>query len=267
MLKTLFVTCLLLVPWMLFAQGNSSFEKLAINGAWNGEKINIWNAMLAGEEGMTSERAAAIEEKMNFFWDEIHKIQKTGISETKKIRKIYQKISTTFFQQYKGFSSLADLIEKGEFDCLSATMLYSYVLDSLGYQCQAIELPNHVYLSVRLTNGKEWLIEPTLPQNGLHTTPTQVESLKKHYQNEVIRFQALVENEFLKSKFRNSIHNPIGLNQLVGLQFYNRAIQYFNQQNYKAALKELMKANQLYNCERHEVMIELTASCLRNTRV
>ncbi|GAB4335538.1 MAG: hypothetical protein OHK0038_13280 [Flammeovirgaceae bacterium] len=268
MLKTLFVICLLLVPWAFFAQNATSyFEKYAINGAWHGEKINIWNAMLAGEEGMTIERADAIDEKMKVFWAKIHKIHQKDISESKKIRKIYQEISTTFFRTYSNFSSLADLIEKGEFDCLTATMLYVYVFDSLGYECQAFEMPNHVYLSIRLSNGKEWLIEPTLLKDGLHTTAVQIESLRKHYQNEVIRFQTLVENEFLKSKFRNSIHNPIGLNQLVGLQFYNRALKHFNEQDYKAALRELMKANQLYHCERHEVMIELTALCLKNTRV
>jgi hypothetical protein len=265
-MKTLFVICLLLVPWMLFAQNNTSFEKTALNGAWHGQKINTWNAMLAGEEGMTNERAAIIEEKMKHFWIEIYKIQQSNVSESKKIRKIYQKTSSTFFQQYKGFSSFADLIEKGEFDCLSATMLYAFVLDSLGYQCQAIEMPNHVYLSVHLSNGKEWIIETTLPKKGLYTTFADVARIKKFYQTRVIQYQILEGNEFLKSKFKNSIHHPVGLNQLVGLQFYNKAIQHFNQQNYKAALKELMKANQLYHCERNEAMIELTAICLKSTR-
>ncbi|MCS6832580.1 MAG: hypothetical protein NZ521_03315 [Flammeovirgaceae bacterium] len=241
MMRTLFVICLLLVPWSLFSQ-NNDFEKNALNGIWYGKPIDIWEAMLAGEEGMTHERAAAISQKMTLFWRELTNLQKSPLSEERKIRKVYQLITKKFFRQYEEFSTLADLLEQGKYDCLSATMLYAFVFDSLKYDYQVYELPHHVYLIVRLSSGEEWLIEPTEPFKGFYTHSPTIAKLKNNY----------------------LLNQPIGFVQLIGLQYYNRAVQYFNRKDYKTALRELMKANKLYHCERHEEMIALTASYLQH---
>lgn len=260
MMRTLFVSCLLLVPWLLFSQ-ISDFEKNAIKGIWHGETIDVWQAMLAGKEGMTYERATAISEKMTYFWNELIAIQSSNLSEEKKIRKIYHFVTKKFFRQYEEFSTLADLVEQGKYDCLSATMLYAYIFDSLKYEYSVYELPHHVYLTIHLSKGEEWLIEPTDPFRGFYTNQVKVAQLKNSYitnDRGATFFSSLKNDQRSPNKTKT-----IGFIQLIGLQYYNRAVQYFNQKDYKTALRELMKANAIYHCERHQEMIALTASYLQ----
>ena len=60
-------------------------------------------------------------------------------------------------------SNLADTLQTGRYNCLSASLLYQCLLQSFGMEAEGLEMPGHARCRVRI--GEEWLdVETTCPQ-------------------------------------------------------------------------------------------------------
>ena len=66
------------------------------------------------------------------------------------------------YQQYADFS---EIFNGGRYDCVTATALYSLLLEELGYSHAIYETKYHVFLLVESSEG-QFLIESTDPING-----------------------------------------------------------------------------------------------------
>ncbi len=168
------------------------------------------------------------------------------------LRQIFQKSSQRLFKKYEQHSTFNAMLSEGRFDCVSGSAALGMLLERYGFSYDIVETDYHVFIVVDL-DGKEIVLESTLPVGGMITTASKVEKYLDAYK----------PSEFVSAKAvgqrlagpdidysDNSIFRKVSLTQLAGLQYYNDAIVHFNAQAFGPAVEQLSKAYLLYPSDR-----------------
>lgn len=160
-------------------------------------------------------------------------------TEEEWLKDIFYQVHGKLLKRYKNFSAVPDLIKQGNYDCVSGTALYALICELLYIPYSIRETEYHVYL-LALVDGKKVLIESTDPVYGFVSEPYTVQSLIKAYQ----------EDNSSKYKMLSPMNNRVNWAQLAGLQYFNKAVKFYNNTNYQEALSYLDKAMQYYRSSR-----------------
>ena len=93
------------------------------------------------------------------------KHRKLKEKEAKGVKTIYKEIHSDFLKEYALKNHFNEVFEKGNYNCLSASFLYGYVLEELDIPYQINLLPNHVNLTTYPKTHKI-ILETTDPISG-----------------------------------------------------------------------------------------------------
>jgi hypothetical protein len=170
------------------------------------------------------------------------------------LRVIFQKTHQRLFKNYRQHSTFSNMLDQGDYDCVSGSAALGLLLDRYGYSFDVIETDYHVFIQVYL-GGKTLVLESTLPGGGLITSPSAVSNYLAAYLSEGAPIARNISEGLAGTKViteDNTIFRKVNLTQLSGLQHYNEAIVHFNKQNYKQAIDLLTKAYAQYPSERIE---------------
>lgn len=151
------------------------------------------------------------------------------------------------YQMYQDFEEIFGSEKK--YNCVSAATLYALILDSLGYKYTIRETAFHVYLVVHTKKYPKIMFDPTDANQGFLYNAYAVRKRERFY----------TENN--KYKF----NNQITLSQLIGLQYYNQGVHYFNQQVFGQAIVRLAKAYGYYPSDRVKALQKLAKSYYQST--
>lgn len=204
-------------------------------------------------------------------WTElVEELDKKREKETKDLnflRLIFQRTHKSLLKNYEQHSTFNDMLETGKYDCVSASAALGMLLDRYGYSYDIVETDYHVFILVVL-DGKNIVLESTLPIGGMITAPSEVIAyLEAYKQVEFAQLGSLNQRigspDILLSN--NSIFRKVNLQQLAGLLYYNDAILLFNNQKYQEASNQLTKALELYPSERIEGLKDLTKEMVKKT--
>jgi hypothetical protein len=168
------------------------------------------------------------------------------------LRILFQKTHQKLLKKYKQHSTFNSMLSEGKYDCVSGSAAIGLLLQRYGYTFEIVETDYHVFIVVNL-DGKNIVLESTLPVGGMITTPSEVEKYLDSYKpTEFASLKSL--NQGLAGPdidySDNSIFRKVNLRQLAGLQYYNDAIVHFNSQAFGQAVEQLSKAYLLYTSER-----------------
>ncbi len=213
-------------------------------------------------EGLIQTNTLKIEESMMDkykleFSDRINSLRKKKnrlSTDEAFLRHVFYKIHRVYLKKYKPYQSFEKLFEKGEYGCLTGTALYALILEELGYQIEIRETNYHVFLLVKAGN-KQFLIESTDPLYGFLADE---KAIAKRL-NEISLKNTLAEKTE-KYEFKCRINRTIRLEELIGLQYYNVATQYYNRGHFELALHFLHKSRQTYQSERQKEFFGLIVS-------
>lgn len=181
---------------------------------------------------------------------------KDGRSSVKKIKQLFQQIHSSFLKKYDEKASMADMFENGHYQCVTASLLYGYIFESLSIPYQIKELPQHV-LVIAYPDSHNIMLETTNPTEGLFVP--DMKSQQKFVNN-------LVRNKYLEQKHVDSLgtekafndffygETNISLKQLVGLLYYNMFIDYATQEDVHRAYSASIKTNKLYPARKHDFL-------------
>lgn len=172
---------------------------------------------------------------------------------------VYRKTGKAFLTQYKPLVEFSELSE-GVYDCLTATALYTLILDQLQLPYQVYETNYHIFLTVQL-GGREVLIETTDRLTGFVTDPTEIHRIKSKYVQQVPVARAN------KSVFEYSVQldQPVSSVQLNGLLLFNQAVKAYNDRSWKASDDKLRQSERYYQSARTRELrqlIQLTQSVI-----
>ena len=159
-------------------------------------------------------------------------------SEEQWLEDIFYQVHRKYLKRYQSFSTLPDLFERGTYDCVSGTALYALICELLYIPYAIRETEYHVYL-MALVDGKKVLIESTDSMYGFVSQPDTVQNLIKIYHTDNV-----------SKDMKWPANSSVDWVQLAGLQYFNKAVQYYNDKKFSSALSYLDKAMQYYSSAR-----------------
>ena len=151
---------------------------------------------------------------------------------------------------YENYVTLSDLLQKGKYDCLTGTALYAIILTELGVEYSIYEFDFHVFLVAKV-NEDSVLLESTDPYYGFVKRSDEIsEHIAQYLTGDQSPENSKAPVGSNASQYSSHINNRITLNELAGLQYFNLAINAFNQGQVELATSLLNKANLLYPSHR-----------------
>lgn len=166
-------------------------------------------------------------------------------------RHVYYKVHRKFLRNYQSPATLTEVLNNGTYDCLSGTALYALIFDQLGADYRIVETNYHIYLELTV-KGEIILVESTNPLGGFVTDEILVENLKEDYLNNS-GSNGWENKDYYKSQ--PVINKCIGLRELAGLQYFNLAVEAYNNRDLPGALALQDRALSLYPSVRLEEMM------------
>lgn len=179
-------------------------------------------------------------------------------SEKRFLAYFFYRVHRKFLKQYRPHTTLYELLEKGNYDCVTGSALYAILLDALGISYQVNEFPYHVYLTVAASPNDTFLLESTDPQSGWVTNQAEQQRRFAFYS------QAAKEKNQAYFQYDFPIRGKINLTQLAGLSYFNEAVANYNQRKIQQAIVLLRQAEQFYASRRIESFKSLISSVAQN---
>ncbi|WP_439481955.1 hypothetical protein [Cyclobacterium plantarum] len=172
--------------------------------------------------------------------------RKFGNSE-KMVKNIFYRAHQKLFHRYQQFTLERDALDQGLYDCVSGSLILAALLDHFGFAYEVKETSYHVFLQVRLED-RLVLLEVTDPREGFIADPDQKERYLRDFTLNPDNIRT--GEKKLTSFMAPDIFRTIDLENLLGLQYFNQAIRYFNEGNPLAAYQFSITALKYHDTER-----------------
>ncbi len=211
---------------------------------------SVFTALL---ETMPQSSEGLYEKELIGFVNELKEKRVHYKSEILFFKKVVSKSHKKFLRNYKAYSQFNEVLEVGNYDCLSGTAFFSVVLGELGFTYKIIETNYHIFLLID-TPTKQILLETTDRIAGIKTNAKEVErSLSKYRQNQLM---ANVDKDNYY-RYQANLFREVNPLQLSGLLFFNQAVVAYNQHDWVLCADRLERARSIYYNERVEELSEL----------
>lgn len=174
--------------------------------------------------------------------------KKDDMDDVHFLKSVFSRTHQRYLRTYIGDANFNQLVEKGEYNCLTATALYALLLEDMEYDYKVIETNYHIFLVVHTASGKI-LFETTGPEKGFMANESEIEKRLARYK-ENRPAEAQDDKNYYMYSFK--LYHEVSLDQMLGLLHYNESIKSFNAQQLPTAIMYLDKAIRLYNSPRIE---------------
>ena len=162
---------------------------------------------------------------------------KRSKSDIHLLRKVFVETHKKFLKNYSQYADMNEIFSSGNYDCLTATSMYSIVLDRLDFDYSIIETNYHIFIVVNTSRG-EVLLETTDPLNGFVTDSKMIDQRIGNYkQNTVASFPAndkkfyLYDADFIRAHEKKlvegryilqcKVHDSNGVAHTMGVRNFN----------------------------------------------
>ena len=150
------------------------------------------------------------------------------------LNSVFYKVHQKYLKGYQSYATFGDLITDGKYDCLTGTILYAWILNELGFESDAIVTKHHTYLLINTPEGS-LMYESTDALNGFI-----------YQQGEIAARLAEIEIEESSDPLIAVNRLSVSFTDLIGLQYYNAAVQAYNQMNFIESVDQLEKGSVFY---------------------
>ncbi|MEZ4797244.1 MAG: hypothetical protein R2785_08740 [Flavobacteriaceae bacterium] len=170
--------------------------------------------------------------------------------EKKRIKLIYDEIHKIFLKKYVLDSYFNDMFKDGTYNCVTATALYTYVFDELNIPYHIKETPSHVFL-VAYPNSHKIYLETTVPGAYGFSVPVESEVIK--IVDELMAYKLVTKDEVLAKGYMKFYEDYfygnefIDKSSLIGMQYYNKGLFYFQNEDFDNAINNLRKSKVFYS--------------------
>lgn len=150
-------------------------------------------------------------------------------SEEDFVEYLYYYTHRKLLKNYTEYPSLETTLIKGDYDCLTATAVFSILLSEMNIDHSVVETNYHIYILVYPDSENEVLLETTDPHYGFVSDQNEIEVTKREY------MMANSDQRNTLTQFDFSIEHRLEQKELIGLLYYNQSIRELNHGNRKKA--------------------------------
>jgi hypothetical protein len=161
---------------------------------------------------------------------------------------VFNKTHHRFLKNFSEYASFSEMLEKGNYNCLSGTALYALLLDHFEVPYKIIETNYHIFLLAQTDEGSV-LFETTDPANGFVRNKDEIKNRIDGYKQNTIQ---KVKSSKAYYRYSFDLYNEVNLDQMLGLFHYNLSIVAYNCKNLPLSIDHLGKAMELYQSPRIE---------------
>ncbi len=210
---------------------------------------------------MSTEHHQAFTWSFQYFIDKLAKKHERLQNDRAFLQHVFTKTHQQYLKNYAAFASLDETFERGDYNCLTGTILYSLILHHFHIEHEVIETNYHIFILAKTKQG-EVLLEATDPVNGFITSVQRIESQINRYKQNKVNADAPQKTYY---RFKAEIFNRVSMAELRGLLYYNMAVNAFNQQKLQPAVQYLIRANALYASQRIEEFSQIMLLALQQS--
>ncbi len=200
--------------------------------------------------------AAPFSVKPESFADFVHKLERKQHSkktDREFLQHVFMRAHQVYLKRYTEHAAFANLFTDGSYNCLTGTILFSTLLDYFGVDYDIIETNYHIFIIAHTQQG-DVLMEATDAREGFVTSIEKINHRITRYKTNSLQ----THNASLAYyQYNFALYNTVSANELVGLLYYNLAVEAFNKQQIQEATQYLAKAGERYMSPRIEEFSEL----------
>lgn len=231
---------------------NSSFEKANFTRFIDTGNVDFLTLAFSLDSTVTASKAMEYKTIVDNYIND-NKSRILSISNNKRqIKEIFKLSHNKFFTKYDLNATQCELFNSGKYNCVTGTLFYSYVLDQLGIPFTIKEDPTHAYL-LAYPNEFSIPIESTDPQMEILIPNSK---FKNEYINYLVEVKVVTQSEVaelgIEKIFNANFYSKKDIKpiELVGLLYYNSAVDYINKEDFKKSVHQFEKAYMLYPSDR-----------------
>lgn len=234
MIRNLFFCVCIIFPLSSHAQNTISYHS-SFEGEYFSLNEQRLGQLLMADATITTADYLHYQQDLGAYMDAFLAKKHRYRTKASLVSAVFYKTHRKWLKRYKPFTPFGQMLKTGNYDCLSATTLYSYLFDELDIDHTIIENKYHIYILISTDNG-ELLIETTDPIYGFVTDPKEIAE-------RLATFEAQ-NNEVLEDAytFSSVVNESVNGVELIGLQYYNASVNAFNQKDYDNSIDLLQKA-------------------------
>lgn len=185
-------------------------------------------------------------DKVFSFFDKLTSKRVAFKNEHLFLNHVFVKTHQRFLKQFKPFARFDELLDEGDYNCLTATALYGLILQHLGFEFSMVETNYHIFLLVESANGKV-LFETTDQLHGFVTGDVEIEKRISAYKLDNV---ATTGSRKVFYSRNTALYNSIDLENMLGLLHFNIAVEAFNNNNLITSVNHLEKTIEYYDSPR-----------------
>lgn len=182
------------------------------------------------------------------FVEKLDRKHQTSRSEVQFLYHVFTRVQQSYFKKYHEHTTFANLVADGSYNCLTGTILFSALFDHFGIRHEIIETNYHIFIVAHTEQG-DVLIETTDPVEGFVTSPKAIEDRLRRYNSSEIQTK---DEALAYYRYSFNLFNTVSQHELVGLLYYNLAVDAFNRQRLEEATTFLALAGERYLSPRIE---------------
>lgn len=202
-------------------------------------------------------------EKISFFLNKLSEKREKFKNDRIFLDHVFTKTHQHILKNYKDYATFDQLIDKGDYNCLTGTALYALILEHFGFEYRIIETNYHMFLQAETSSGSV-LFEATDPLEGYLADDKEIE--KRITQYRLSNYVAAKTNKTFY-QYNISIYNTVDLEGLLGLLHYNMAVEAYNNKDLKSSIANLEKACSLYESQRLEEFSEIILITILESKI
>jgi tetratricopeptide (TPR) repeat protein len=173
---------------------------------------------------------------------ELPEREKSKKKEEKRIKRIFDKVHEELFKKYEDLAYFPQIFSEGIYNCVTATAIYAHIFDAISVPYYIKDEPTHVYLIAYPETYKIHL-ETTVPSEYGFSSVS--DSNMETIVNELVKMKLITADE-VSEKGISKVYMEyfygdefVDKKALIGMQYYNKAIEYYEAQNYELALHNI----------------------------
>ena len=227
LLPFLFILSLQNVSSQLTQKYNSlmSFYSPIDSALFNGKEISLLDKFMAIKPTVSAIETKGHEEKIDQFCVEFARLDFSK-NRLKQLKSVFEKTHTVFLKRYREQIFFPSVFETGEYNCVTATMLYVLILEKLKLPYAILEEPNHVYVIVY--PDEDYIVfETTSPVFSEQQIPLKQ---RKQLVDNGLKYKMITQEEVTELGLNRAYEElmqtskRVNLTQLISFQYQNKLV-------------------------------------------
>ncbi len=237
---------------------HSDLENQAFHCITTDSECDPFLAAMATDPNIEEEEFIRYKNDFYSFLDQLKTHRKFTRKNQKKISFIFDKIHDQYFKLYTDIPLFSEIFTEGNFNCLTASVLYAIAFDYYNIPYEVVIHPEHVYL-LAYPEESSIVVETTNPLQGTDRIFTMRE--KEKIVQELVEMKMVSQQELAqKGTFRIFSEYYLSeesgdLGKAIGALYRNKAINHANEMDNKMAYESLKKSSVLYPSVINNAMI------------